>query len=109
MSRTYYFHLEYAGNSLTATVTLGTVRELSLLVNGHEAANERLHGHHGETHVLRTVLPGDPPGEASVEVTLPGPLRGEPQCILVAPGRRLPMPQRPMPHDARPTEASWYG
>ncbi|GAA4882885.1 hypothetical protein [Kitasatospora terrestris] len=108
MGREYFYHLEYAGNSITTRVTLGTVRELELLVNGHGAADERLHGHHAEMHVLRAVLPGDPPTEASVEVAMPAALHGEPACTLVAGDDRLPMPERPMPHNARPTEASWY-
>jgi len=108
MGREYDFHREYAGCSVTVSVALGTVRELALLVDGHEAGHERVHGHRAQVRTLHTVLPCDPPQQVAVEVALPGPLQGDPVCCLAAVGQRLPMPQRRLAHRARPTEASWY-
>ncbi|MEV4557656.1 hypothetical protein AB0K51_11740 [Kitasatospora sp. NPDC049285] len=108
MSRDYYFHREYAGCSVTVGVYLGTARAVELLVDGHEVGREQVAGHHEQVSVLHTTLPTDPPQPVSVEAALPAAMRGDPECTLVAAGERLPMPQRPMPHRARPTEESWY-
>ncbi|MEU9127026.1 hypothetical protein AB0D08_02725 [Kitasatospora sp. NPDC048540] len=108
MGRDYQFHREHAGCSVTAVVHLGTVRELELLVNGKPVGFERLHGHHAGARTLTTVLPTDPPVGIDVRLELPGAMRGDPVCVLTDGDRQWPMPLRPVPRTARPTEASWY-
>ncbi|MFC8447462.1 hypothetical protein [Kitasatospora sp. NPDC057223] len=118
MGRDYHFHREHAGCSVTVAVHLGGARGVELLVDGKEVAAERVHGHHPEVRSLATTLPTDPPRPIEVRVTLPGPVRGEPSSVLVEDGAgqdgtgqggtELPMPEKEVPHRARPTEASWY-
>ncbi|MGV9264113.1 hypothetical protein ACWDRR_05555 [Kitasatospora sp. NPDC003701] len=109
MSREYHFHCEYAGCSVTVGVRLAGTRRLELLVDGKEVAVGQVHGHHAQPGSLSTTLPTDPPRAITVEVDLPGALRGVPAATLVDGDTRLPMPARDVPHRARPTEASWYG
>ncbi|WP_371493911.1 hypothetical protein OG871_02515 [Kitasatospora sp. NBC_00374] len=112
MSREYHFHREHAGFSVTAGVRLGGHRELELLVDGKEVAAARVDGHRAEVRSMTTVLPTDPPRRIDVQVSLPGPVNGDPACVLLADGAdgaRLPMPARDVPRRARLTEASWYG
>ncbi|MEU2632836.1 hypothetical protein [Kitasatospora sp. NPDC007106] len=109
MGREYHFHCEYAGCSVTAGVRLGGVRELEVLVNGHEVAFERVHGHHPEEHSLIAVLPTSPPRHVEVRIALPGVFTGIPSCALFAGEVQVPMAEREVPRRARPTEASWYG
>ncbi|MFE2726501.1 hypothetical protein [Kitasatospora sp. NPDC059327] len=109
MSREYHFHREHAHCSVTVGVRLAGTREVELLVDGKEVVVEPVHGHHAERRSLATTLPTDPPRTITVEVELPGAIRGLPSATLVDGDARLPMPPRDVPHRARPTEASWYG
>jgi len=109
MSREYHFHREHAGCSVTVGVRLAGTRELELLVDGKEVAAVRVQGHHAQVRSMTTVLPTNPPQHIEVQVTLPGPVNGEPAGFLLAGGARLPMPAKDVPRRARLTEVSWYG
>ncbi|MEV7182324.1 hypothetical protein [Kitasatospora sp. NPDC093679] len=109
MSRTFYFHCDLSGCSVTAGVYLGRARKVELLVNGHAVGFERIHGHHAQVCTVAVTLPCEPPLKAVVEVALPGVMSGEPACTLVVGEERLQMPERSLVRSARPVEASGRG
>ena len=91
MTQHHSFHLDQAGHSITADVSVGHTAEVDLLVDGKEVGYRHERG--GAAITLSSELPGDPPYPFTVRIAHPRHRARGLACTLLMDGREIPMPE----------------